>query len=622
MPVETKEELNRPDDDAVGAEHNQVMPQPGLSLGIVVGLPVVALGTLGWAWLNRTTPVVIDGLNDTLSVLRQTTAMVGVTAGLVVAYLTAGAYRAVNSTRTKFMAYTSPTLVAAAIAGFVAWRRSDSRDVFQGAATEQAIPGSSNVQSAASVAWVISCIALVALAVVAARSYLPFYYLLSDEPVPRRPMRTAIATLLAAAVIGSATLAIATYRPSPYEGETAAGVSIPPLPDSPGREGYTIEPSRDFTIAGAGYAVVASHTDGVATKSHETIEGHGGSDGERLWWFAARNSDVLDLTSTGTGESSVLIAHISGQGQQGIAGEPFIGLDATTGERLWTKWFTSLLDSRQPFVMVADDVLLLRDQSDEAPATTVAAPHEQWTAISPRTGEVMWTRPLPDHCETRARAADNAIVMTTCDGDPDLIASVLDPRTGDALREIRESYLGIDIAQDTIVSLADTRGTHAVVTFRPTSGPYTDGVQALVDIGTGRVVHRFPDAATARFIDESSILVQTYRMGHGNYSLSIFDSGSRTTTPTGLYVGDKTYSGSPPWVALGDSWLGAAAETPVDIADSRVGAARWDYSAWVVDEAGEHTLLPNPCSSYDGGLPQLMPGALLIGCGNELTAMN
>lgn len=617
MGEQTLDERELPDDQTTDTVANEETLQSGLWIGLLVGLVAVSIGAVCWAWLNRTPPVVVGDLDDTMSALRRTSTIVTTTALLTVAYLAAGTYKAVDTSRAKFLAFTSPTLVAGAIIAFIGWYRPETREVFDGAAAEQAIPGASDVPSVLTVAWVIACAALVVLAFVAGRSYLPFYHLSLDEPTSRSPLRVGVATVVATAMVGSLIVAIAAYRMTPYEGETASDVAIPAAPTTPVQERYTLESSNGLTIAGAGYAAIGSYEIGASDRQ-ETIEGFDGATGERLWWFAARGNEVAHLWTTGTGKSSVLVAEVDGHGADGLPGSPFIGIDAATGKRLWTRWFPSVLDSSYPFDLTAADVLLLRERTPGTPARTVARPSEQWTAVSPRTGEVMWTRRLPDDCRTEAHAADDAIVMTTCDDDPDIISTVLDPTTGREIRTIRESSLGVQIPPDTSVVVRETNGTHAMVRL---IGREHDSIDALLDLDTGRVVRRFPDAAVVRFIDEGSLFVQTYRTGHG-YSVSTFHIASGLTIRTGLHLGQElSLPALLPWVSLGDTVVGVAADTPVDD-DARSGGARWDYDLWVVSSTGEHTPLPDPCGSKKAGFPQVVPGALLINCDGDVTAMN
>ncbi|MEE3849872.1 PQQ-binding-like beta-propeller repeat protein [Gordonia sp. LSe1-13] len=617
MGEQTVEERDLPDEQNTDAVDDETILQPGLWVGLLIGLVVVSIGAVSWAWLNRTPPVVVDDLDDTMTALRQTSTVVVTTALLTAVYLTAGAFKATDTARAKFLAFTSPTLIAGAVIVFIGWHRSETREVLDDASAEQAIPGAADIQPVLTVAWLIACATLVVLAFVAARSYLPFYELSLDEPTSRRPIRVAVVTVTITAIVGSVIVAVVDYRMSPYEGEVATDVVVAPIPGVPVQENYPLESVNGLTITGAGYALRDSYAIGASDRQ-ETIEGFDGKTGERLWWFAARGNEVTELWTTGTGENSVLVARVDGKGADGFAGSPFIGLDATTGERLWTKWFQSLVNYGYPFVLTTADVLLLRERTPGTPARTVATPSEQWTALSPRTGEVMWTRRLPDDCRTEAHAAADAIVMTTCEGDPDIIATLLDPATGRDIRTIRQSSLGVHAPPGTSVRVRETQGKHAVVSL---SGPHDhDWVDTLLDLDTGRVVRTFPDAALVRFIGQGSLFVQTYRPDHG-YSVSVFDILSRRTTETGLYVGEEISPTQPlPWVSLGDSVVGTAADTVNDEARSR--GARWDYDLWVVSSTGEHTPLPDPCGSDETGFPQVAPGALLVSCDGDVTAMN
>ncbi|MDY6811036.1 MAG: PQQ-binding-like beta-propeller repeat protein [Actinomycetota bacterium] len=614
MPVDTQDERGLPDDETAESPRDLPGLQPGAWVGLVVGLLIVAIVALAWAWLRRTPPEVVNDLVDTMSVLRQTSLVVAIGCTLVVVYLAAGAYRSDEAPPRHFVALTAPTLAIVGVVGIVLWRRPETQDAFDGAAYEQRIPGSGNVQSVASVAW-SACLAVLAVAFMALRAYRPFYEKMAETTTTRRPVPDALAIISVLVVAGGVVIGMATHRPSPYEGETATGVAIPPIPDRPGRGSYSLESPSQFTIGGAGYAVVGHSSDDAVT-SYDTIEGYDGATGDRLWWFAVRDTDVSELWSTGAGPDSVLVAKIYGDG---ISGSPFIGIDATTGERLWTTWLDPSVDPQEPFDLLADKVILVRHHIAEADTDTSESVRERWIAFSPQTGETLWTRPLPK-CQTEAFAASDSVVMSACPDDPDHIATVLDATTGDVQTEIRKSSLGVQLPDDTVISIEQVRDSHALVSMSdPTEG---DSITySLIDVGTGREIHRFAKDASVSFVGDGSIVIRT-RHTSTSTSISLFDIDSRITLPTGL-VTEKSARTSLPWTALGDAWVGVAAQTPPDSEDAiaREDSA-WDYSLWTVTRDGEVSQMLDPCTPYNVGDLRTMPGALVMWCPDSMTAMN
>ncbi|MEE4022102.1 PQQ-binding-like beta-propeller repeat protein [Gordonia sp. PKS22-38] len=588
-------------------------------MGLVIGLVCVSVAAMCWAWFHRTPPVVHDDLDDTMALLRQSFVVVGVAGTLVSIYLAAGVSRSEETSRRHLLALTAPTLAVIGAIGLIAWYRPDTREEFGGAAYEQRLPGSGNAHAAAAIAWWTACFAVIALALVAFRAYRPYYDFTSEPESPRKPAIRAVAAAMAVLLAGGIAVGIATYDSPWYDGQTASDVSVPSIPDRPGQVRYAVDSQQSLVVAGAGYAVVNEASDDVPD-GQDTIEGYNGATGERLWWFTARGTTVTSIWSTGVGASSVVVARVFAYGSDGPSGNPYIALDATTGEHLWTKWLDSAGDSDGPFDVISDSVLLQRERLPETDVQADAAPRWQWTALSPRTGDPMWTRTMTEgYCPASPRTADRSIVLTTCSDDSDVIATVLDAATGREERRIRRSDLGVDVGGDTAVSIDGTQGKYAIATI---SAPTRDTVAetaVLINVVTGREAHRFPTGDRATFIDGDALVVRRPDRP-GSDSLSLFDIASRASIPTGLYAEDSLRVPLP-WKGLAESWVGAGSLVPFDESTTESESASRDYDLWTISRTGDREQVPDPCTSDRFDL-RTMPGALVVDCTTQRIAMN
>ncbi|OCB50463.1 hypothetical protein A5721_01880 [Mycobacterium vulneris] len=169
---------------------------------------------------------------------------------------------------------------------------------------------------------------------------------------------------------------------------TAAATDVPAMPTALGKRTFTVpvpdafegdkhDPNRQIVAAGAGFAVYGDHR----------ITAYG-ADGKERWHFAR----------TGPGGVMVNGMRVFDHGATVVAfvDKGLVGLDATTGEQLWSN---------------ADDQMMYA--LAEVPGYNLDAPFvvyrddRVWVRFDTRTGESMWTVPAPHaDCAFPPRAVD------------------------------------------------------------------------------------------------------------------------------------------------------------------------------------------------------------------------
>ncbi len=193
---------------------------------------------------------------------------------------------------------------------------------------------------------------------------------------------------------------------------TAAATDVPAVPAALGQRTFTVSvpdafveaslPVYDIGSAGAGFAV---HRAGRITAY--------GADGKERWHYARTGpADVGVGGMRVVDNGATVLAFIDGA---------VIGLDAVTGERLWSSGDTDLVEAARgrfraatgPFIVGWNDARI-------------------WTRYDSRTGRTLWSVPAPHPgCGmTEPVVAASGVVSTVQCEDGKVWLSVLDPETG------------------------------------------------------------------------------------------------------------------------------------------------------------------------------------------------
>ena len=372
-----------------------------------------------------------------------------------------------------------------------------------------------------------------------------------------------------------------------FVGQTAPAGNPAPLPDLSNGMRVAYEHVDDISRPG-GRGFVDYETVGDQTR----IAGFHGATGDRLWWFGSDGEDYpRGLEATGTGPNSTVIVRMgqssseSGDEIHGVS----VGLDASTGERLWVN--DSLPDLA---FWDVNDQLALSGRSDEVT--------EQWTAVDPRTGEVLWTKPRDGAgiaASVNYRLTENHFILgpeAVVELDSDLAAIVYNARTGEEERRFTMTDLRKALPDAADLELVEARGNTAVIQ----SGSYPSERplwSLLLDMKNGSV----------RAVPGSVMLLEdgwtVTRSSDENGSAVLHRPGSSDPIPTQLIGWSR---GEENWARTAGGWVAVTTEDRETYRANQLAH---------VDEQGNVTPSGDSVSS-DLGATAVDVGVLRTGCGS------
>lgn len=470
----------------------------------MAGLLIAAVLCLGYAWLRRD-PVMalVTDRADITAMLWRTTIVVGVSAVAVIGgFVLGGLRRQALDRRAKFMAYASPVLAVVGIAGINnLLGPGRTAEIFTAATKQQEALDPFDATSVARTAWWCACLAVLALALVAVAGYWA-----SRSSAPLEPPRgEATAAVVAMFVVGIVAIAVFTFdRPeSPINAQTATRIGAPELSEVSGTVAYRVDAGRSDAVVPAGAGFVRA-TDNPLPGSGHGVEGFDGATGESRWMLGIRDTRSSKIAATGVGPDSVVVA---------VDTDKMMGVDATTGTPLWVRTTGSFPDWEHPGDAVSAGVVLV--SQTEPTSSTSAARGTRLDALAPRTGDVLWSKTFGYRCGPRVNATDTAVVVQSCDDDPDVTARVLDPATGAERSAIRQSVVGGShftlYAAKNDVGLAEVSQNSSVV----------------VDLGSGKVVYHAPEGSHPTLVDDATLVLT-------GPQFSVVDLKTGAVTPTTL----------------------------------------------------------------------------------------
>jgi hypothetical protein len=594
-------------------------PQFAIPLGLAVGLQTSAVLCLGYAWRHRAPEGPLNADTSAIgSTLARTAVVVGAGTLVTVLCLVVGRGYVQSSTRrARVLERLWPALVVLAVIGIVALYRGETHDVFARAADAQVALVPFAITSVARWAWWCSCLAVLAVAVVALLSHL--------RPGARQPSplftSRALAVGVTVAVIAVAAVGVvSTAEDSAVMSRTAERIDAPPVPPAvTGEVAYRVKSSRgqgtNVVAAGSGFV---RWTAVYGAPQGSAVEGYDGRTGQRRWVFQAPNVDVSAVAATGTGPDSVAVIQSRGT---------LIALDATTGAPLWVRHDIALLDVKHPQRAVPTQVVLVARPVPEPPGPTAAGVGAHWQALSPRTGQVLWSRTFPEQCHPTGFSADTVILLRSCQTPPGVAAEVLDPSTGNSRGAINLSALGVrpdEVAAGRgAVQIAAVEGDSALITVHRYGGG--DSTTFAVDAATSTLKRVLPPRHNASFIDADSLLVAPAPAErHQPVPLSVVDLTTGAVIPTGSFssgVDDVELFGL--FARVGSAWLTGAPDDPAVVAAMGDGTFSGVPSLRSIDPSGATRTDRSPCASTMLGAARLavIPGAVLVQCGTDLVGL-
>lgn len=596
--------------------------QYAIPVGLMFGSLAAAVLCLGYAWLQRSSQLPSEsGQRAVTSMLWRTTIVVGTSALLVIGCFIWARLREISvGLRAQFLSYVSPALVVLAISGLIALGHGQTKSAFDAGASAQQTLAPSEVATVAKWAWWCACLAVAMIAITAVVGYLSAsaYGRPAEQPAPLFTSPGLAAVVALAVVVIVAVGVVATTGSPPVGGQTAPRVDAPTLTTVTGKVAYRIKLDAQSAAVPAGAGFVRVVKSDSSYSSTASIEGYDGATGKRRWVFGPR-PEVDVIGSTGVGPESVVLARNA---------DLFIGLDATTGTQLWSKpaamdWQTGHLER-----YLSSSVILTSRPNPEPPGPTAAGNGTAWTALAPRTGEVLWTKTFRYHCGADAYVTDGFVVVQSCETKPGVVADLLDPATGQSKGEVAMSAVGADPADvgpgRGSVTVADARGGVALVTVSRYAQQRHDN-SFVVDLSSGRVVQPVPEGRAASFIDTRSLVIKEYRGRDLPTSMSILDLASGKTITTQSFWSNfgSDDEGFGLWARNGDEW---STFTPDDERVVMAMASTTDKSSVplrTVNTAGAVRVSSYPCGAAMQGIPGIaaVPGALLVRCDDQFVGI-
>lgn len=571
-------------------------PQYAIPLGLMFGFTTAAVLCLGYAWLHRNPELALRPDPGAISsVLWRTTVVVALSVVVVVGCFAAGRlHRQTFGRRARFLAYVSPALAIAAFSGLLMLRQGRTKEVFDAAAEAQESLVPFDLTLVARWAWWCACLAVMALALVAVVSYAaqPSLGALFVSPVLAGAVAVAVVIVVAVSMVATGSSSI------PHQ--TAERIDAPTEPAPTGEVGYRVtEPGSQPIPAGAGFVRARATKTGGYSNVY-TVEGYDGSTGKRRWYYGPLD-DLSVLGSTGVGPESVALARW---------GNILIGIDATTGTLLWFKPGQTTWDFDEIRRGFSSSVILaVRADSQSAGASGTV-----WEALAPRTGEVLWSKTFRYGCHRSAELADELVTVRSCDDAPDVVAEVLDARTGEPTGVIPVSLFGVrpDEVRDPAgaIGVSDASGEMAVVTVTRYR-PQRIDTRFVINLRSKEVVRRLSDqSGPAWFVDAGSLIVTQSRGRDKRPAQSILVLSTGAALPLGF--GSEVTGGGEGFsmvTRVGNTWW-----TTIP-ADEQTSPTR-SSPLRSLDQSGATRSYSPPCSDSMIRAPGItgIPGALLVYC--------
>ncbi|WP_135453079.1 PQQ-binding-like beta-propeller repeat protein [Mycobacterium sp. DL99] len=194
---------------------------------------------------------------------------------------------------------------------------------------------------------------------------------------------------------------------------TAAASDVPAMPGALGQRTFTVSAPDAFTDKDVPLYDIAAAGAGFAVYQKGRITAYG-ADGKERWYYSR----------TGPGEVRVNGMRVVDDGATVLAfiDAGLVGLDAVTGDRLWTSGDPDLLEAARGRYRFATGPLVV-GWNDE----------QMWTRYDSRTGRPMWNvrAPHPDCGIVEPTVTSSGVVSAVQCRDGKVWLTVLDPQTGE-----------------------------------------------------------------------------------------------------------------------------------------------------------------------------------------------
>ncbi|MGA5540364.1 hypothetical protein ACPCIR_00805 [Mycobacterium sp. NPDC051198] len=578
--------------------------QYSIPVGLMHGLLIASVLCLGWAWLHRNPELALDPDPAAIdSMLWRTTIVVTISAALTLGgYLLGGLNRIRGDWRSKFFAYVSAALVILAVSGLLTLRQDSTKNVFDDARSAQESLTPFDIATLAMWAWWCACLAVMALALVAAagNGVAPIDRSLWAGPVLAGAVALTVVIIVAVSITATGAQAVANQTAPRIDPATPFTVD--------GKVSYRVQGAGSTPLpAGLGYVRVIPTPDGKnGYRKANSIEGYDGATGKRRWTYGPVER-LTALGATGLGPDSVVLAQ---------AANILIGIDATTGTPLWFKPGETTWDEEKTTGHISRNVIVAVRPTPETSDMPASKAGTMWEALSPRTGAVLWTKTFGYQCYPEAHVAKDYVAARSCDTAPGVVADVYDAHTGAATAPVQLSALGIspeDIGLRKGGLGIDDVTTDAILVTVSIYEPTRIDRRFVVGLAPGATVRQLPEHRDAGFIDSESVALVESR-GRGELpALSILDLVTNRTIPVGFtserIEGDRGFHSV---VRVGKQWW-----TLVP-ADESAKTMKFFAPLRSIDASGATKDFQSPCPTMSR-VPGITvaAGALLVQCGGS-----
>ncbi|OPX12099.1 PQQ-binding-like beta-propeller repeat protein, partial [Gordonia sp. i37] len=384
------------------------------------------------------------------------------------------------------------------------------------------------------------------------------------------------------AAVGS--IVVATPRPSV---KSVAAVPIPSIPTSLGtRIAYTVPALGPFSVTPAG--------PGFVVLGRRSVAAYHGETGQRRWVrsfadlpFGCR---TVGIWAAGPAGHEVVLVTCSDGGYRNA----LVGIDAVSGERLWTNaegWRVRVPGATRASIVG----VIVYDRNDRP--TTIGA-------LDVRTGHTRWTTPTRE-CfgGLRVSTTSSAVVaISTCGERPSLVAF---HATSGVARTI-----GLPTSPDSEASIIAVDGDRVATVFERQS--IHERKLAIVDVSQKDSVTTVPGATDPpgpgllmRAGDQARYLQSDWYGTDGRTMSGMVDL--RSASFSTIRGADLYPNGIPDEIPVGQR-LAAVGDGIV----SGVVATTGPNVVAVIAADGQATTRPAPCDKLSGVLP--VPGAILMTC--------
>ncbi|MEE3849873.1 PQQ-binding-like beta-propeller repeat protein [Gordonia sp. LSe1-13] len=456
-------------------------------------------------------------------------------------------------------------------------------DITDAAYSDLSVPGAHPSIALAQLSWVVLACSAIAL--------------LAASVVPEsKPVRGAgRISFIAASVVIAAVVPVGVGGAAAVVAHTATSAAPVPIPEEPASVGtqvaYRIESVRGMQVIPAG--------PGFVTYDGETVTAHDGATGAARWSTSADLADECApsrVQSTGTSTTSVVLVGCAVDVDDPESNSYIMGVDAMTGERLWTNAENWTVRARS----VTDSVAVA--------VSRVAADDIEIGSLDTRTGTVRWSRSAPNCFDPAGMATvDRSVVVAeSCARREAVAVHVFDATSGNERRLRLPAPPAIAGAERVSAEIFAVSGASAAIRLQP-DDDYGEQLSFLLDTEADTPEPLYGDATDPgyRELREGRYPGEVTQLRNMSYPdfvelLTMPGGDVRRIPGVRMLARDDLYADQI-WAQVGDQSMTAAAYDG-------------DYELVTVDRGGIVDRRVSPCGEEVEGGVTVVPGSVVLVC--------